>query len=754
MKLFFIYDSSELTEIGVINFNIPKYEQIHILTINEDGKKRKLYDVAKDIKNQAKKTEPCIIFIDQFLVCADEGFEWLQRNAGIALVKFLRLMEVRHHVVFITPYSPLQLIVENPDNLIVSSRGISLSKNLYEFKEKSIKELEELASDNFDEKQDLKPYLLVELRLPEDERHNWANWWGIVRLTDVHRNLFPNELSYGVNQYPSNIDEKLKSLKSVQALSLFHNVLEIKKAIDETELELYSKQKRILLSEIEKLEKQINGTGKRAKLDYWADLIIEWQNLIAEKAFDKSFDKSYIETLIALTNIQLEHGRISLKEKEEELINIEKKIGLFFSKELNISESFSNKISQLRFTSNKGFPKIVYIDDNANIGWSDLFQELVYGCKQDENIFKPIHDTKKEIEILCEELIDIIFKMDPHLILLDLRLNKEEGTQRDVEELSGAIVLEKLREHFPGLPIMMTTASNKVLSYKTILDIGADAYWMKEGLDTSASFVDNDKANYSINNYYNFISLINKLASDEYQFMRRTSQGIEKLKSIYKPETGGKLIKPLPWWKDTSGILDWNKVVDNKRLLSNPEYLSVFDLLDIGLKMYRNNFLKHFRLNSKELINNLIEDEKITLANIINTLHQIIELIHRNNSNEPYGLTVLGGYFRKGGISLSDSREDFMAMYLTSFRHSSSHRGGILKIKYEYFKSYFAGLLTYLSVSAYIKFDQSSIGIINKSNFNNNKEWGTNGINSNINFITMINSIPSYKIIFDELLTG
>lgn len=196
---------------------LGKTDEQVLLTLDGKGKERLLYDVAENAKKITNDGNDWVIFINLFLACKDDEFRWQQNQAGIALVKFLRMMEVSHHVVLISPYTFEQLIRQHPGNLIISSKGISITQCSYDFSEFTEEKLETLAKEIFSG--DLKSYILAEFRLPEDERHNWANWWGIVRLVDVHRSLFPEELCFAsAGRYPGKLDTKLKKLMCVQAL--------------------------------------------------------------------------------------------------------------------------------------------------------------------------------------------------------------------------------------------------------------------------------------------------------------------------------------------------------------------------------------------------------------------------------------------------------------------------------------------------------------------------------------------------------
>lgn len=198
MKLIFTYDNKELKELGGIINSVPVSEYIHVLTEDKEGKKKNLYDVAVDIKEKIPKSESCIIFIHQYLACADEGFEWLQRNAGIALIKFLRMMEVRSHIVLITPFSgnEIELVKHSPENLIVTSKGISFAKYLHELRDKTISDLNALTTiDNTAEKKNLLPYFRAEIDFINEIDHSFANEYGIELMFRAHQGITGKKLS-------------------------------------------------------------------------------------------------------------------------------------------------------------------------------------------------------------------------------------------------------------------------------------------------------------------------------------------------------------------------------------------------------------------------------------------------------------------------------------------------------------------------------------------------------------------------------
>ncbi len=719
MKFIFIYDSTELRNIGRITATENGMVEEHVFTIceNNPAERKHLYDVAIEVENKIPESEPCLIFIDQYLSCADESFEWLQRNAGIALIKFLRMLEVRSHIVLITPFAgnEMELVHQSTGNLIVTSKGVSFARNLYEFCNKTNEELETLFNITFDDKQDLKPYILAEFRLPEDERHNWANWWGVLQLTDIHKSLFPNEFNE-YKKYPADIDKKLKLLKNVQALFLFHQNIDFTQVIDEVIFSKYEKQKKILESEIDKLEKRVCGTGKNnPKPDNWFDFIRDRECIVKEMlSNNKESDVSVLLNQIQEAKASLIQGDKILSKKREDIKEIEKKIRKLKDNPIEISTEFKNEISKFRFT-NENKPKIVYIDDNADNGWSEIIQVMIYGGVQDESTFKPIHDTEIGIDLLFDVIRLQIEKMDAHLILLDLRLKTEGNNIRKVDELSGAQILKKIRKSFPGLPVMMITASNKIWSYQTLFNLGADAYWVKEGLDVATSLTKEERATFSIKNYRELLRTIYLLSKGEYQFLKRLGREVLKMFDERHEKKW--------WWKEyaapTVNSVSWDNTEYFKQ---TKNFDRIFDVLMDGIHNYR-RYLQQSRINENNVAQYSYESS-ILRSQLINRFSGIVESIHFGDGNH-FNSKIIGR------IDLNDfnseGRKDYVSWYLLQFRNHASHFSSMIFCNSKHLISYISGLIAWLSVDALIKVDD--IKVISPIDYTRvkNKKWWSKG---------------------------
>lgn len=169
-------------------------------------------------------------------------------------------------------------------------------------------------------------------------------------------------------------------------------------------------------------------------------------------------------------------------------------------------------------------PIIIYVDDQAEEGWSDIFQKIIYGEKNE--YFRTIVPNKNiEGEAFVEEVVnkiietrDELFKIIEErklygdkniyqtiLLILDIRLRAEDE-EIPLDEISGIQILKILKEEDFPCPILVTTASNKWKLYHNIHKFGALAYWQKKGLDEQ-----NDPKSL-LNNYIVLVRTIYHLA--------------------------------------------------------------------------------------------------------------------------------------------------------------------------------------------------------------------------------------------------
>jgi CheY-like chemotaxis protein len=257
---------------------------------------------------------------------------------------------------------------------------------------------------------------------------------------------------------------------------------------------------------------------------------------------------------------------------------------------------------------------ILLIDDLAENGWKAILSRMIYGKARDKNLEALQVQTKVDkgvkvfdLDRARTDLDDAIKKHKPHLVLLDLRLNDEEGKKR-LEDLGGYKLLQYLKSHssFKGLPVIMFTASSSAESTKKLLAAGAEAVWTKPGLDEGlsaeeileryASLIRSVKAAFSVDdadlkylnddegniNRINFNSLRNKLL--------KKLEWVKYRCSLYKPVELAKKV-PSNFQKYDAIYFDTNALITGNDRISFSDLISSFYLLAYltsksGLKIF------------------------------------------------------------------------------------------------------------------------------------------------------------------------
>ena len=148
-----------------------------------------------------------------------------------------------------------------------------------------------------------------------------------------------------------------------------------------------------------------------------------------------------------------------------------------FPTDEDLAKSLRKKMSGLKPLPGRNELKVVFVDDEADKGWSYLLQIILYGRERPELFFAP--DIPKD-GIDVDAFAGWIRENNPDLIILDMRLTSQDESAR-VSSLSGLLLLDKLVSGFVNrCPILVFTASDKRVVRDQVLNAGADAMWTKE----------------------------------------------------------------------------------------------------------------------------------------------------------------------------------------------------------------------------------------------------------------------------------
>lgn len=243
--------------------------------------------------------------------------------------------------------------------------------------------------------------------------------------------------------------------------------------------------------------------------------------------------------------------------------------------------------------------KILLIDDEAQKGWEHFYRTLFEKSPNVEIQSLNIDFNQNSREDIIREAIKQIETNQPDVILLDLRLcDSDFDYGISVHELTGIKILEQAKEINRGIQVIITTASNKAISFELVFTKGANGFIIKNG---------NSDVNSAINSIRHSVSSCIKRA--------------KVLKTLYRS-----LDISIKKW-DAYKLPERNNITD------------VFHdkLWNVNLKIQVKDFLR----NSFSTLENENLSERFTIAVLL--LYRIIEMI-----NEYF--IVESGDFRKKTI--------------------------------------------------------------------------------------------------------
>lgn len=126
-------------------------------------------------------------------------------------------------------------------------------------------------------------------------------------------------------------------------------------------------------------------------------------------------------------------------------------------------------------------PRIIYVDDMANTGWSSVLSHILWG-NATSNYFHPVLFEKSDSPYKISEAVKKTGLKSCDLLILDLRLKDERGHYQP-SQLSGLKVLHNLeRTGHLSCPVLIFTASNKIWSLRDAFQGNVVSYYVKEGV--------------------------------------------------------------------------------------------------------------------------------------------------------------------------------------------------------------------------------------------------------------------------------
>jgi len=571
-----------------------KYAERLLVQLKEEGEVissegYELNELAREIQGKANNQNGAILLISINLKAKNKN---RQEQAGIELLIWLRIKEVLNHVVLYSFETLHSLLNRNPKHLIATSQGTTFVQLPDTFKELNInlikkkEDKKNFLADPENIREAVKPAFSI-----EKFRHREANWWGVKQLWDIHN------LIYDMNdEYPPDIVDNLKRLDNYIAKVLYeYNDVSINEGL------------RKLLAQKSKGKNNNIDAEIQNRLKRMGSL----KNEISQSNLTEKDEKRKRDEIL-----RIKSSILKLESEKEENINIDKVL-------------FVQELAEIKEKIKESNPVILYIDDNAGKGWADILKRMLGDVTLESVV--PIDKYKNRMKDFYTEVVKPLLPGNYTLMILDLRLFDEIGLNLSPEKLSGSLLLREMQDYFPEIPVLVTTASNKTIVYKTLITLGADAFWIKEGID------EHKEATESIAGYWDFIDFVKKLHSREFSYL-------------------GKLIQIGMGCNETSWWHSHTWINDDKTSVPIEE---VKDIIKQSVKLYK-AYLHRFYINTE---NN--ESEKVFfLTSLINKLGLIVELIHGIKNDEDY---------RKLNSIIYANRVDTIGETIRKIRNDASH---------------------------------------------------------------------------------
>ena len=160
---------------------------------------------------------------------------------------------------------------------------------------------------------------------------------------------------------------------------------------------------------------------------------------------------------------------------------------LYFKYLQTIYPITKNELSDIKIEKNdEKSPKILYIDDEAEKGWYEIFATLL--CDKSNLMdYECLDDIKKlSREEIIATSINKIKEKEIDIVILDFRLhNADFSKEIPIEEVTSMEILKQIKEYNKGIQVLIFSATNKIWNLQALERLGADGFIIKEAPENS-----------------------------------------------------------------------------------------------------------------------------------------------------------------------------------------------------------------------------------------------------------------------------
>ena len=548
-------------------------------------------------------------------------------HTGIEVLKRLRLKRYQQHCVVFSFLPREHFILSDSKNLLLYAPGVTYYQLPIDLQALDFNRLKALQAP-----QDLSAFFRAEVQVADD-RHFIANWWGVYTLWQVHKVIqtYQGQAASPQQGQVETLEDFFKDTQAWKHMNSLQGLLaQYLNPLDETSILAELQQKEDLdQREITTLPEEVRERLENVveELETEIGLLQKSPYELGDKEVELRLKQKYevfVRKLLEAggsSGIPSDELREELKRElqailekieqdderkciQEGFYNLIEAISAQVEEVLGDKEqehSLWNKYLFIKDKCKATPPQIIYVDDQAEEGWSKVFQYMLYGGKSQEHFKTIVPDKKIEDD---EEFVDQVIKE------IDAKVGAYEQKNKGdmpVTQLSGIKVLDRLKKDFFSYPILITTASNKRNPYREALQLGALAYWQKKGLD------ERNDTDSLLENYMSFMQLVYHLTLENksipvlYKKMIPYYKECKANGNIYwwQTEFWEKEVKKISNLKDLAS-LKYSDIKDKKIVERKKIWRVIRETIDLYRDFIRNKEIENGYKEMPTLYNSLI----------------------------------------------------------------------------------------------------------------------------------------------------
>lgn len=150
-----------------------------------------------------------------------------------------------------------------------------------------------------------------------------------------------------------------------------------------------------------------------------------------------------------------------------------------------ISETDTNLHNLKIKTPENDKPNILYIDDEWEKGWYEIFATILYDNSNIKHFDYLYIDFFQNKEDIINQAIEEIKTNDIDIVILDFRLHESDFENNDLQENTSIKILQKIKKYNQGIQVVYFSATNKIWNLQKLQALGADGFIIKEAPENS-----------------------------------------------------------------------------------------------------------------------------------------------------------------------------------------------------------------------------------------------------------------------------